>query len=113
MSAATTTFLGLGLITYLLKAAGPLVLGNRTLPPAISRLAEFAPAPMLAALVVVSTVVSNHGYVFDARLGGILAAAVALRYRANFLVTVLVAAAVTAGLRALGWAYPIYVPSVG
>lgn len=100
---ATITFLGLGLITYALKSLGPLFLGGeRRLPAALERLAELVPAPLLAALVLVSSVAEGSGFVFDARVGGLVAAGLALRLRANFLVTVLVAAAVTAGLRWIG-----------
>jgi branched-subunit amino acid transport protein len=103
MRPATLTFLGLGLITYGLKSFGPLFLGGgRRLPAALARLAELVPAPLLAALVLVSSVAEGAGFVFDARVGGVVAAGLALRFRANFLVTVLVAAAATAGLRWMG-----------
>lgn len=101
MSAATLTFLGLGLVSYLFKAAGPLIMGGRRLPPALERLAALVPAPLLAALVLTSTMVVSGRFVIDARLAGLAAAAVALRFRANFVIVVLVAAATTAGVRAL------------
>lgn len=101
MSAATLTFLGLGLVSYLFKAAGPLIMGGHRLPPALEGLAALVPAPLLAALVLTSTVVVSGGFVIDARLAGLAAAAVALRFRANFVIVVLVAAATTAAVRAL------------
>ncbi len=101
MSPATITFIGLGLVSYGLKAFGPVVVGGRRLPPVFERAAELVPAPLLAALVMISTIVDGNGFVFDARLAGLGAAAVALRFRANFLVTVLVAAATTGMVRAL------------
>lgn len=101
MSAATVTFLVLGLISYALKAAGPLLLGGRAMPPRLSRLAGLIPGPLLGALVLLSAVVEDGGFVFDARLAGLGAAAVALRFRAKFLVTVLVAAFATAVVRAV------------
>ncbi len=60
------------------------------------------PLSMLAALVAVQTFGSASGLVLDARFAGLLAAAAALMLRAPFLVVVLTAAAVAAGLRALG-----------
>jgi branched-subunit amino acid transport protein len=101
VSAATLTFLGLGLVSYLFKAAGPLIIGDRRLPPTVERLATLVPAPLLAALVLTSTVVSAGGFVIDARLAGLAAAALALRFRANFVIVVLVAAGTTAAVRAL------------
>lgn len=101
MSAATLTFLGLGLLSYLFKAAGPLVLGGRRLPPVVERLASLVPAPLLAALVLTSAVVDSGRFSFDARLAGLVAAAVALRFKANFIVVVVVAALATAAVRAV------------
>ncbi len=101
MSAATLTFLGLGLVSYLFKSAGPLVMGGRRLPPALEQLAALVPAPLLAALVLTSTMVVSGRFVIDTRLAGLAVAAVALRLRANFIVVVLVAAGTTAAVRAL------------
>ena len=101
MSVAVVTILGLGIASYLLKSAGPLVLGGRSLPPAVERVTALLPGPLLGALVLTSTIVDGTAFRFDARIGGLLAAAVALRLRLNFVVVVLVAAATTALLRAL------------
>ena len=60
-----------------------------------------APA-LLAALVVTETFASDHrSLVVDARSGGVAAAGIAIARRAPLPVVVLVAAAVTAALRAL------------
>lgn len=89
--------------SFALKGAGPLALGGRTLPPRLARVAALLPAALLAALVAQQTFVSGAGVVaVDARAAGLAAAAVAVWRRAPFLVVVVVAAAVTAGLRALG-----------
>lgn len=88
--------------TWVLKAAGPLVLGGgRELPGWLERLSLLLPAALLAALVVTTTVVADRAWVSDARLVGLAAAAVALRLRANFAAVVVVAALATAGTRAL------------
>ncbi len=93
---ATVVLLGLFAVTYLLKAAGPVLLGNRELPAGVQRAAALLPAPLLAALVVTSTVASGTALVVDHRVAGIAAAAVALALRAPFVVVVVVAAAATA-----------------
>jgi uncharacterized membrane protein len=88
--------------TYLLKSAGPLLLGNRTLPPLVERVINRLPAPLLAALVVTATVASKGRLVADARLVGLAAAIVALQSRAGFVTVVIVAAVATAVARQLG-----------
>lgn len=99
MSTAVVVIAGLGAGTYVLKAAGPLLLGGRRLPPAVDRAAQRLPAALLASLVVVSTLAADRSVVVDARLAGVVAAGVALRLRAPFVVAVAVAVAVTGTLR--------------
>ncbi len=57
---------------------------------------------LLAALVAMNTVSGDDGLAFDARIGALLAAAVALILRAPFIVVVIVGAGAAAGLRLLG-----------
>ena len=87
---------------YALKAVGPLALAGRTVPPALTRVVALLAVPLLAALVVVQTVGDGERLVVDARLPALVAAAVAVWRGAPFLVVVLLAAAVAAGLRAVG-----------
>ena len=58
---------------------------------------------LLASLTAVNAFASGHSLVLDARLGALLAAAVALLLRAPFLVVVIVGAAAAALLRLAGW----------
>lgn len=102
MSDATVVLVILGLGTYALKSAGPLLIGGRVLPAWMSRLADLAPAALLAALVATSTFVTNGELRLDARAAGLVAAAIALRLKAPFIVMVVIAAAVTAFLRTIG-----------
>ncbi len=103
MSTATVVLIALAAGTYVLKASGPLLLGgDRTLPAWLDRLAVLLPAPLLAALVVTSTAAADEKLVVDARIVGLVAAAIALRFRAPFVVVVVIAAAATAVARALG-----------
>ena len=101
MSPAVWTFLGLGLVSYAFKAAGPLLVGGRRMPPALDRFASLIPGPLLAALVMTSAIVADGRFVLDARVAGLAAAAIALWRGANFVVVVIVAAVVTAVVRAM------------
>ena len=89
---------------YLLKFAG-LAAPRRLLDNVwLRRFATAVPLALLAALIAVEALRGEgQALAWDtARMGGIGAAVAALALRAPFLVVVLAAAAVTAGLRALG-----------
>jgi hypothetical protein len=90
-----------GLATIALKAAGPVFLGGRELPPRALGIVELAAPVLLSALVVTQAVAGHRQLVFDARLAGLAAAAVAIRLRAPLLLVVVLAAAVTAAIRAV------------
>jgi uncharacterized membrane protein len=94
-----TAVLLVGAGTVMLKAAGPVVLGGRTVPDAVARVLDALAPAVLAALVVTQLVAGDRELVLDERLGGIAAAGVAIALRAPILVTVAVAAVVTALLR--------------
>ena len=98
MSAVWLTVVVVGAATIAFKATGPVLLGRgRELPGWLSGpVSHLAPA-VLAALVVTQAVAGHRSIVFDARLAGLAAGAVAVVLRAPLLVVV-VAAAVTAAL---------------
>jgi branched-subunit amino acid transport protein len=100
VSAAWIVVVAVGAVTVCCKAAGPVLLAGRTLPPrALGVVALVAPV-MLAALVVVQAVGGDRELVVDGpRLAGLGAAAIALVRGASLLVVMVVAAAVAAGLR--------------
>jgi hypothetical protein len=101
VSEAWILVLAVGVATVAIKGAGPVLLGSRELPGRIATpLSVLAPA-LLAALVVVNTVGGDRSIVLDARLAGVGAALVALRFRAPLLAVVAVAALVTAVVRAV------------
>jgi hypothetical protein len=84
-----------------IKAAGPLLLGDRQLGPrATVVIASLAPA-LLTALVLVDTITDGRRLVVDARLVGVTAAGIALLLRAPMLLVLAVAVATTALLRLL------------
>lgn len=99
MSWAAILCLALG--TYALKSSGPLLLGDRTLPSAVTKLAELLPAALLAALIAVNVAAGDRRVVVDARLAGFVAAVVAVRLKASFLVVVLAGIGATALARAV------------
>jgi branched-subunit amino acid transport protein len=87
--------------TVLIKAAGPVVLGGRDLPPVFLRvIACMAPA-LLAALVVTSAFAEKQGFRVGAEAVGMLAGGVLLWRGRSVVLAVLVAMAVTAAVRAL------------
>jgi branched-subunit amino acid transport protein len=103
VSAVWITVAGLALATALIKAAGPVLLGGRELPPALTRLIALLPAALLAALVVTETfgTPGASGVTVDARAAGLLAAGAALALRASLVVTIVAAAVAAAAVRAL------------
>ena len=101
MSEAWIVVVALIITTALIRASGPVALGGRELPPrALNVVALLAPA-LLAGLVVVGTFGADGELVLDERAAGVAAAGGALLVRDSPLLAVVVAAAVTAGLRAL------------
>ena len=101
MSAGTLTIVALALITFAIKSVGPVLLGGRRLPPRVMTVVALLAPALLAALVMVETFSEEQDVVLDARALGVGASAVALALRAPMLVTVGLAAVVTAGVRAL------------
>ena len=88
-----------GAATMLFKASGPVLLGQRTLPPRVAALVEVLAPAMLAALVVTQAVGGDRELVFDERLVGLAAGGVAIALRAPIVVVMVVAATVTAVIR--------------
>lgn len=87
--------------TVAIKAAGPLLLGGRALPPRLTGVVELLAPAVLAALVAVQTFGGGPGLVVDERLIGVAAAGIALWRKAALLVVVVVAAATTALARTI------------
>jgi uncharacterized membrane protein len=102
MSTGTTVLLVVAAGTYGWKAAGPLLLGTRTLPVRVEAIMGIMPGALLAALVVTATVADGRRWSFDARIVGISAAIIALSAKRGFVTVVVVAALSTAVARAAG-----------
>ena len=97
------TVAGLIVTTVAIKAIGPVVFGGRELPALLARIIPRLPPALLAALVLTETLGGPHrSVVIDARAGGLIVAALALAVRLPLIVVVILAAATTALLRAVG-----------
>jgi branched-subunit amino acid transport protein len=101
MTAVWTTIGVLAVVGAAIKATGPVLVGGRELPPWAMRIIALLAPALLAALVVVDTFAAGKALVIDARAAGLSAAAIAVALRAPLIVTVIVAAATTAIVRAV------------
>jgi branched chain amino acid efflux pump len=99
MSDVWTLVAIVGGATILLKSAGPVFLGTRSLPPALDRVVMLLAPALLAAFVVTQVAAGDRELVLDSRAVGLAAAAVALLLRAPILVVVAAAALATALVR--------------
>lgn len=91
-----------GATTMLFKAAGPVFIGTRELPPRIRSVVDLLAPVMLTALVVTQTFGGEDTVTVDARVPGVAAGALAVWRGAPIMVGMLIGAAVTAALRQLG-----------
>ncbi len=100
MTTLWVTIFAVALASAAIKAAGPVLVGGRELPPrAVGVIALLAPA-LLSALVITETFGEDQHLVLDERAIGVAVAAVALALRAPVLLAVALAAASTALVRA-------------
>ena len=88
-------------LTAAIKAAGPIALGGRELPGWFASIVAAMPAAVLAALVVTAALANGQELSIGPETAGVAAAGV-IAWRGGSVITcVVVAAAVTAGLRAI------------
>jgi branched chain amino acid efflux pump len=88
-----------GAATIASKAAGPVLVGRRQLPPRLQACVELLAPVMLMALVVTQTFGGDEEIEVDARVVGVGAALLAIALRAPVILAMAVAALVTALLR--------------
>ena len=93
--------LGCVVTTVLIKAAGPLMLGGRDLPPAVIRVVACMAPALLAALVVTVAFADGQRFQVGAETVGMLAGGAVMWRGRSVVIGVLVAVVVTAGLRAV------------
>jgi branched chain amino acid efflux pump len=101
MSDAWLVVLLVGGCTIAFKAAGPVLLGGRELPPRAAHAFELLAPSVLAALVVTQALGEDGELVADERLVGVGIAVVAIRFRAPLIVVMILAAVSTALARGL------------
>ncbi len=100
MTTLWVTIVAVAIASAAIKAAGPVLVGGRDLPPRIvSVIALLAPA-LLTALVITETFSEDRHYVLDEKAVGVAVAGVALALRAPVLLAVALAALTTALIRA-------------
>ena len=87
---------------YACKVLGLVVVGARTLPRVVDRCLILIPAALITALVVKDTFSVGQELVLDARAVGVGAAAFAAWRRAPLVAVIVIGAAVTAAVRAVG-----------
>lgn len=86
---------------YFFKVLGLVIIGDRELPPMLSRCLALIPAALLAAIVVKDTFSIGQELVLDARAAGVGAAALAAWRKVPLIGVIVIGAAVTAAVRAL------------
>lgn len=91
----------LAVINFSIKAFGPVLAGRRELPARLHRFITVSVFGLIAALVVTGTFGDGRALVVDERAGGMAAALACVLARAPMLVVMVVAAGVTALLRAV------------
>jgi uncharacterized membrane protein len=101
MTAAWIVVVAVGLSTFALKAAGPVLLGGRPLPSRLSSVVSLLAPAVLAALVVTQAISDGREIVIDERLLGVAAAGIAVWLRAPLLLVLVIAAGTTALVRAI------------
>lgn len=102
MSALWWVVIGASLVVFATKLAGYVVPQKLVEGPLLSRIAAVVTVALLASLVVSQTLQAPQGVAFDARIPALAAAAILLWLRAPFIVVIIGAAAVAAGLRFFG-----------
>ena len=102
MSAAWTCVLVVGVATIAFKAVGPVALGGRELPPAFDRVIALMAPPLIAALIATQALADGDKLAVGPDTAGVAAAAIVMWRTSSGVATVVVAAVVTALLRAAG-----------
>jgi branched-subunit amino acid transport protein len=88
-------------VAFVLRAAGPALLGEREVPARLADVIELLPPALLAAFVATGVFVSRSALVLDARAVGLAVAACAVLARLPLPATLVLAASATAIARLL------------
>jgi branched-subunit amino acid transport protein len=101
VSTAVTLIAGCALVTAAIKAAGPVALGGRELPHRFTSVIILLAPALLAALIVTQALADGDRLAIGTDTAGVAAGGLVAWRTGSIIGCVLVAAAVTAGLRAL------------
>ena len=101
MSSSVTLIAGLAIVTAAIKAVGPVVLGGRELPPQLLGVISLLAPALLAALVVTATLTDGKEIAVGDQTAGVAAGGLVAWRTGSIIGCVVVAAAVTAALRAI------------
>ena len=101
MSASAALIAGCALVTFAIKAAGPVALGGRELPHQFTSVVVLLAPALLAALVVTQALADGQKLAIGTDTAGVVAGGLVAWKTGSIIGCVLAAAAVTAGLRAL------------
>jgi len=89
---------------YALKFVGSVIPAHILEQPTVKKVVLLLPISLLSALVAVQTFASSQELAIDARVPALAAATVALRFKAPFILVVLIAAVTAGALRYFGLA---------
>ena len=92
---------GCAVVTFIIKAAGPVAFGGRDLPPWFSSVIALMAPALLAALIVTQALADGERLHVGADTAGVAAAGVVVWRGGSIVPAVGLAVVVTAGLRAL------------
>jgi branched-subunit amino acid transport protein len=101
MSTSLVLIAGCAVVTAAIKASGPVALGGRDLPMAFRSVIALLPAALFAALVVTQAFADGHDLKVGPETAGVAAGGVVVWRTGSVIGCVVVAAAVTALLRAV------------
>ena len=101
MSTGATVIAGCALVTFAIKAAGPVALGGRELPLWVTSVIVLLAPALLAALVFTQAVADGKDLTVGAETAGVVAGGLVAWRTGSIVACVIIAAALTAALRAL------------
>lgn len=101
MSTAWALVVGSAVVTFAIKAAGPIALGGRALPSWFASVVSLMPPALLAALVATHSLANGHRLGIDAATAGVLVSALVMWRTRSIAWCVVSAALITGLLRAL------------
>ena len=93
---------GCAIVTFAIKAAGPVAFGGRALPRWFAAVVALMAPALLAALIVVQALADGERLHVGADTAGVAAAGIVVWRGGSVVSAVALAVVVTAGLRALG-----------